>query len=268
MQEFNLTTDSKTKEGRERIVKGLSFMGVNSYLRDRDAISWSMFNNTSDTDEFKFLTEVGEFALPAKIRRIPIQRSKANILLSQQSLRNTKYGIKTIDGEGISKKLTEMYQALMVMFAEMANQKYRTIEFQIQQIDSQVQQMQQMLQKEPQSSQEAQQQAEIREQLPQVIYQTTMIKDNMAKAMQMTKEERDKFIRKFKEDYEDLYEVYAGKLMTKLREEMDVKSISVKNMKNKIVAGREYLFTNFNHKLNELEYKSVNPYILSYPNIH
>ncbi len=267
MNNININKESKTKVGRESIVKELSTSGTNSYLRDRDAISWSMFNNTSDTEEFKFLTEVGEFALPSKIRRIPIQRSKANILLSQQALRNTKYGIKTIDSGGLAKKLTMMYQSLMMMYAEMANQKYRTIEFQLQQIDSQVQEMQQILQQEPQDAQQAQQQAEIKEQLPQIMYQTSMIKDNMQQAMSMTKEERDKFIRKFKDTYEDLYEVYAKKLLTKIREEMDAKSISTKNLRNKIVSGREYLYTNYNYKIRDLEYESVNPFNVSYPNI-
>ena len=199
----NLVEKSKTKDGREDLVKQFTNYGANNYLRDRDDECWSMFNNTGDDKEFEFLTQVGEFALPAKIRRIPIQRTKANILLSQQSLRTTKYDIKMIDGSGMSGKITRMYQAIMGMYAQMLNQKYRTIEFQMQQIDQQVQQMQQQLEQEPQDAQQAQQQEEIRQALPQIVFQTTLVKDNMQQALKMTKDQKDKFLRKFKDDYEN-----------------------------------------------------------------
>lgn len=267
MNDINFETDSLTKEGRKNIVIALCQHGTNAYLQNRDNISWEMFNNTGDTDEFKFLTEVGDFTLPAKIRRIPIQRTKANILLSQQSLRNPKYGLKTVDGAGVTKKLTLLYKALMMLFAQAANQKYRTIEFQLQQLDQQIEELQGVISQEPETSEQAQQQEEIRKMLPQIIYQTTMVKDNMAQAISMSKKERDEFLQKFENDYEDLYEVYAHKLLVKIREELDVPAVSLKNFRNKIVNGREYIYANFNWKTGELEYKSVSPSRITYPEI-
>lgn len=267
MNDINFEKDSLTREGREKIIKELSMRGTDSYIRERDIESWNMYNNQGDTDEFNFLTDVGKFSLPAKIRRVPIQRTKANILLSQQSLRHPKYGIKTIDSLGVSKKLTMLYQSMIMMFAQMADQKYRTIQFQIQQIDQQVQQMQQMLSQKPQTSEEAQQQAEIRKALPQIIFNTTLVKDNMNQAMSMSKDEVDKFLEKFKDKYEDLYESYAHKLLVKLREDMDTDAVSLKNFRNKIVTGNEFIYTNFNWKTNELEYKSIPRRRISYPNI-
>lgn len=263
----NLTEQSKTKEGRNELAKQLTQYGVNNYLRRRDDECWTLFNNTGDDKEFEFLTQVGEFALPAKIRHIPIQRTKANILLSQQSLRNSKYGIKMIDSSGLSGKITRLYQAVMGMYAQMLNTKYRTIEYQIQQIDQQVQQMQSILQNEPKTAEDAQQQAQVKEALPQVIYQTNLVKDNMLLALKMTKEEKEKFLGKFKDTYEDLYEVYSHKLFVKIREDMDVKRISLKNFRNKLVVGRQFYYVNYNHRLKELEYNSVNPYVVYYPNI-
>ena len=264
---LNLAEDSKTKKGREKIVQQLTMYGINTYLRTRDNECWSLFNNTGDDKEFSFLTTVGENALPAKIRRVPIQRTKANILLSQQSLRKTKYGIKMIDRSGITGKLTRMYQTMMMMYGQILNQKYRAIEMQMKQIDQQVQQMMQILQQEPQDAETAQQQAQIREALPQIEYQTALVKDNLSQALSMTKDERDKFMRKFKDDYEDLYEIYSHKLFTKVRQELETDKSSLKNFRNKIVTGRQFYMVNFNHRLQELIYKTQNPYTVYYPNI-
>lgn len=267
MKNIDLSKDSKTSKGRENIVKELTDYGQNNYLRERDNECWELYNNTGDDSEFSFLTEVGKFALPAKIRRIPIQRTKANILLSQQSLRKTKYGIKTIDRSGITGKLTRIYQAIMMMYSQMFNQKYKQIEFQIKQIDSQVAQMTQILQQEPQDAETAQQQAEVRQALPQIEYQVGLVKDNLNQALAMTKDERDKFLRAFKDEYKDLYEVYAHKLLVKIRDEMDASKVALKNFRNKLVVGRQYYYVNYNHKIGELEYNSENPYTIWYPNI-
>ena len=264
---LNLAEDSKTKKGREKIVKELTMYGINTHLRERDNECWKMYNNTGDDKEFSFLTKVGEFALPAKIRRIPIQRTKANILLSQQSLRNTKYGIKMIDRSGVSGKLTRTYQSMMMMYANILNQKYRQIELQLKQLDQQVQQMMQILQQEPQDAETAQEQAQIREALPQIEYQTSLVKDNLNQALSMTKEERDKFMLKFKDEYKDLYEVYSHKLFTKVRQELETDRISLKNFRNKLVTGRQFYYVNYSHRLGELLYKTQNPYTVYYPNI-
>ena len=167
--------DSKNKAGRLKIVKTLSSYGNNAYLKSRDDECWTLYDNTGDTEEFKFLTEVGEFALPAKIRMIPIQRSKTNILLSQQSLRSPDYGINISDSDGISDKLTRLYRSMMAMFYSMASQKYYQIEMQLKTVDQQLQQMYSILQNEPQTAEEAQQQAQIKEQLPMIEYQINVV---------------------------------------------------------------------------------------------
>jgi len=267
MEDLNFQKLSKTKDGREKIIKELSKYSGNMYLRERDDECWTLFNNTGDDKEFEFLTKVGQFVLPAKIRRIPIQRSKANILLSSQSTRNPKFGLKIIDTEGVNQKLTRLYQVIMAMIYSFINQKYRTIQFQIQQIDQQVAQMQQMLQQEPQNAQQQAEQEKIRQELPGIIFNTTMVKDNIQIALAMSKEEREEFVERLNDEYEDMYELYAHKVATKLREEMDVKSASLKNFRNKIVVGREAYYVNFNTRLKALEFKSINPYVVTYPSV-
>ena len=260
---------SKTKKGRTMIVEHLGKENNNSRLLERDRQCWALYNNTSDTEEFEYLTKIGEYEL----RRIPIQRSKANVLISQQSLRPIKYSSSIIDDEGRKQVIDRTFKYIMGMISSQTIQKREMISAQQAQLDqqkqmlgSQMQSLQQQNQQQPSPELEADIQ-QLQQYMVQfeVQYNTTsaMIKDQM----KIADDEKTKVSNMLQNHYQDVEEVIADKLIKKYITLLDIDQRSTESFINKIVTGREFYYVNYKPGNDIPDFQAINTSKVIYPSI-
>lgn len=256
---------SKTKEGRERLAKSLADETINSYLLARDVECWQLYNNTSDTKEFEYLRKIGSFELPAKVRRTPVQRAKANSLISQKARKKSKFSVSVTDKNSVLKKNKRIFNALVYLMGNRLLEKRADIEAQVLAIDQQIAELQQMINVEPETEEQAAQIEAVRRQLPFHQLKLNTVKESLGKGISLAQEEMDEINKYLKEDYKDIIEEYGEKIDKKLCEELNIHSKSTENFINHIVAGRQYYYVDY-QKGNKLpDYEVLNGLKVVYP---
>jgi hypothetical protein len=256
---------SKTKKGREEIMVSLSHETINGYLLKRDIECWQLYNNTGDVKEFEYLRKIGNFELPSKIRRTPVQRAKANSLISQKARKRSKFEIRVTDKMSVLKKNERIFHMLAYMTGTQLVQKRSMIEQQVLSLDQQLGELQQMINVEPKTQEEAAQIEMVQRQLPFITLQINSTKESLGKGITLAQDELDKIDKYLKEDYQDIIEEYGEKLNFKLGEELDIHRKSTDNFINFIVSGRQYYYVDYEKGNKKPTYETPNGLKVIYP---
>ncbi len=256
---------SKTKDGREEIMVSLSQETVSNYLLMRDTECWQLYNNTSDTKEFEYLRKVGAYELPSKIRRTPVQRAKANSIISQKARKESKFSVKITDKNSVMQKNERIFHMIAYLMGSELTQKRSGIEAQVMQIDQQIAELQQMVNVEPKTEEEAAQIEAVKRQIPFAMLNLNTAKEQLGVGITLAQEEIDEVYKFIKEDYKDIIEEYGEKINTKLERELNLHRKSVDNFINKIVVGREYYYVDYEKGNKKPTYEVINAMKVVYP---
>ena len=267
MKSVSLKQHSTTEGGRRKILEWMNNQSRPLFLSKRDDECWSLYNNTGDNKEFEYLTKIGEYELPSKLRRIPIQRAKANALISQQSLRPIKQSSSIIDEDGKKEAMQRIFQTIVSLTAQTFITKNEMHKGKLRQLDKQkevlMSQMQQLSQSEEPAAQAQLQR--MQEFLPEFEMQYNIAREMMEMQVVMSEKEKENIKTFVDADYHDVEEIIADKLLQKYIKLLKIHDKALENMINKIVTGREFYLVDFKPGDDEPTFEAVNGQKVIYP---
>ena len=271
MDSIDLKRHSGTQDGREKILEWMNSQTRNILLEKRDLQCWQLYNNTSDDKEFEYLTKIGQYELPSKLRRIPVQRAKANVLISQQSLRPIRQTSSIIDEEGKHEAMHRVFQTIVGMAvqrhltqSELIKAQLRELEQRKEQVQGQLQQLQSI--EQPDESIQAQIQ-QILQFLPQFETEYNITKQSMELQLKMSDKEKEKVITYLESDYKDTEEIIADKLLNKYIKQLDIQEKSLEGLINKVVTGRNFYLVDYKPGDDLPTIETLNSQNVIYPSI-
>ena len=155
----NLNTDSYSETGRMQILQELSRC-ASTVLRNTDVLCWNMYNNTFDETEYKYLTEIDGYILPAHMRHIPKQRPYLDWLTGRQVDRPFQFSVSCTDKKALKRKYDSRVKFYTDEYITRWRGMYNQIGAGLQQVQQQKQEIQQQLEQQPQNDEQAQQVAQ------------------------------------------------------------------------------------------------------------
>lgn len=218
---------------------------ANIKSRKKEYQCWLMYHNISNDDEYDYLTKIGDYYLPARIRNISIQRNKINRLSGQQSLRPFNFSAYTCDSYSTKERHKEKIKAYVDRIWENARTKEEQSNVQLQQLELQSQKIQELLQKQPTTEQEAQQLEQLKLSLPSIQANINIIRDKLTNNILLDSEEIKEIERYYKYDKKDFDEEKIQKTLIYLRKKLDIKSKSDSNFISQCVTGKEFYYVDY-----------------------
>lgn len=253
-------------------IKNFGLQDQNSIKKDVEC--WFMYHNIYNESEFDYLTKVSsgtggenDYYLPAKMRHIPIQRSKINVLVAQQKYRPFQFSTTISNVDGKAQKYARRVHGFMGEVSKTITERMNNYSSQISAIEMKRQQMQAILSKEPQSEEEAMQMQAIKQQMPIIEQQLNTAKQVISTEQLIVDKDLVKINNYYKYDKEDIVEDTVKKLTLKLRQDLHIERKSVKNFVSEVVTGKQYYFVDYNDETHELEFETVNGLNVRYPKI-
>lgn len=255
---------SKTADGRKKLVKWAHMNLSPSYKLHEDDELWSYYNNDFPADKFNYLTQYGEFVLPAQVRHFPIQRPYVNYLSSRQVRRPFLFKTKASNKESkIQKRLAFIEQLLDELKMQMSViTMQETIQFQ--QVQSQFQQISQYAQQQPKDEVEAARIQEAKQILPMLQMQIQVMQMQMNNNKEKYQRVIDHTIKNKRKDIVDHIEEKCTKLIKNAIDKMGIRSVSLHNFITEVVTGKQYTYVD---KCNgKFVYRAINPDNVFYSN--
>jgi hypothetical protein len=253
-------------------IKTMSFQDASSRRRDMEC--WYMYHNIYNESEFDYLTKISsgtegenDYYLPAKIRHIPIQRSKLNVLISQQKHRQFEFSSSIANGEGRTEKFARMVHGFVGAVTQQIEQRVGEYNVRLSAIESQRSQIQQMLQQQPKSQEEAQQQQQMQQQMPVIENQLRIAKETLRREQVLSEQDFKKMSTFYQYEKADIVEDFSQKLALKLRQNLQMDRKSLKNFVSEVVTGKQQYYVDYNAETHELIYETLNAMNVYYPSI-
>lgn len=244
----------------------------NSDSKRKDLECWFMYHNSFNENEFDYLTKISsgtegesDYYLPAKVRHIPIQRSKLNVLISQQKHRPYQSSTVISNSEGKAEKFSRLIHGFVGAYSQELDKRVSSYNVHLSQLEQQRQQIQQVLQQEPQSEADAMQIAQIKQSLPVIEEQLRMARNIISKELAITEKDYRKMAGFYQYEKKDFLEDIAEKLMVKLRQDFNIKQKSLKNFISEVVTGKQNYYVDYNLEKKELVYETLNAMNVFYP---
>ena len=260
-----------SKKGEDFIKKSaLAFASIargTGQSKRNDEIAWDYYNGKIDPKKFKYLTEVGDFALPAKLRHISIQRPPINLLASQQSRRPFVFSVVAIDEESVKEKFKNQFVYVIKQLQLKVKEQQAVFQVGYKKLQQQRQMIEQQLQREPQSEEELQQMQALQAQLPEIETAMGQMQEEFEERLKLGKEELEKIQDYLTYDYKELKEMLAQKSMKKIRQTHRLKEHSVSFFVDKIVTGKGFFLVDYDVANKKLIYESLDSMRVHYPSI-
>lgn len=262
MDYYNLTEEKAKKVGLQ-IVKNIS----STVPKYKDLQCYKFFQGLYNEDDFSYLMKVtdkndnGEtvsYALPAKMRFIPIIRPKINKLLSTYVISPLAYKVYAVDQVSLKKKLNKKVQKYMMETEMMIQNTLVNLQMGKDQIIQKQQQLQQLMQREPQSQEEAQQIQMLQQQIPMIeaeMKKASMIFD---KGLQLTEEEIERIERQAEYEADEIFEILAQKILNKALDSEGIFVQTKNGMTDKFVTGKVQYLVIKEKNIKKPVFKNVN----------
>lgn len=278
---FNLMTmptqlipdkDKNSEWMRENLLQIKNRATKNISAKRKDIECWFMYHNIYNEKEFEYLTKYSsgtenqsDYYLPAKVRHIPIQRAKINILVSQQKHRPFVFSSKICDLDGrTQKQLRQIHEFVGHVQTELENKVYAYTQ-QLQAIEQKKQELQQILQVQPTTNEQAQEQMMVRQTLPMIEQKMFQVQSAINKQLVFTNEDIVKMNRLFKMNNRDWVEEMVQKLTQKLRKELGIETKSVKNYISHVVTGKQAYYVDYDTYMEREIFEPLNMINVYYP---
>jgi hypothetical protein len=245
MAKPTILTDAEQKTVSEHIYNLAKASQINGTDLENMKMNWNYYNDIFDEQKFKYLTKIGNYDLPAKLRHIPMQRHYIDLLVSQQSHRPFAFSIHSIDEESVKGRYYRVIDGIMNVIKKNIKIRVSELLMQKQQIEMKLQQLQQLLNKEPETQDEAMQLESIRQQMPMIQSQYQMIIEELEDGANISQDELNDVERKMTYDEKDMKEELAQKILLKLRKNLNIEKKSIANLRNQCVTGRQYYYVDY-----------------------
>jgi len=219
----------------------------NEVVYKNDMKCWDYFNNTVSISDFEYLTKIGNYDLPAKLRHIPLQRNMLNLLISQQVRRPFVFSIAAVDESSANNRYDRIVKNYVDLMLKSADAQAANTVMQRTQLESQLSQIQQQLQQEPQDADQAKQLEAAKQQFPLISMQlNTIIKSFKEQELldQITVQKQERYHR-----YTDkeLKEELVQKVSLTLRQQLDIQRKSNQNFVSHVVSGKQFYYVDIDH---------------------
>lgn len=251
-------------------IKGLATHDSNA--KRKDIQSWYMYHNIWSEKEFEYLTRIPsgtdgqtDYYLPAKVRHIPIQRAKLNVLISQQKYRPFNFSVYICDKQGVNEKYIRKIHEYIRGAMDMIDQNVSAYYMQIAAIEQQKAEMEQFLNQEPQTEEQAQQIEMLRSSKVMIDSQLNMARKRIERELITAEEDQEKFERYYKYEYKDFVEDIAQKTARLLRDELDIDRKSLTNFKSQVVIGKQAYYVDYIPGRKQIEFDPLNMLEVYYP---
>lgn len=241
----NIPESKKGKQWAEDCVKAIVMMSKSQsqqILKDR--ICYNMYAGVQNEKDFEYLTKAGKHQYPAKIRFIPILRTKIDRLVSEESSRPFKYRVFTIDMNSVKTKQDEKYRQIV----DEVYQRYIDTQDEIlelmNQMDMMAQQAQEEAQKQGQAAQEsgAPPDAKTQMKLAETLGKIERLKKRMNPKSIIAEEDIQKIEEKFKYNYRTALEEKVEKGLRYMIEKYGLQDLFNQGFKDALITDREIYF--------------------------
>lgn len=260
-----------SKKDKEFIRKSaLAFASIatgSGQSKKNDEIAWDYYNNKVDGDAFKYLSHVGDLALPAKIKKISIQRPPINLLVSQKSRRPFIFSTVVIDEASVKEKFKNQFFHVIKQVEVKIKEQENILKTQFRKLKQQEQQIQQALQKEPETQEEAQQMQQLHQQLPEIQTAIEALTEEFEERIKFTKDELSKMRDYLSFDYKEMKEMLAQKGVKKLFEVHEINSHSLSFFIDKIVTGKGRYYVDYIPGNKNIIFEAIDSMQVHYPSI-
>lgn len=230
----NLNTDSYTEYGREQILQELT-RGASMLSRGNDLLCWAMYNNSFNASEFDYLTKIGGYTLPAKMRHIPKQRPYIEFLVSRFLERPFQFSVSCVDKKSLKRKLEGRASFHMQKYIEMHREKFSQVNSEIQKIQQKKQELEQQAQQNPQ----------MQEAMPDIESKIQSSLENLNDMVLLNEQSMEKLKRLSKYSNKDIIEQVAQKAMKSMRQRLRIKHKSMNTFINSVVTGRGQFYVDY-----------------------
>lgn len=239
----------------------------NEVVYKNDMKCWDYFNNTVSISDFEYLTKIGNYDLPAKLRHIPLQRNMLNLLISQQVRRPFVFSISAVDETSANNRYYRIVKNYVDLMLKSADAQAANTVMQRTQLESQLSQIQQQLQQEPQDAEQAKQLEAAKQQFPLISMQlNTIIKSFKEQELldQITVQKQERYHR-----YTDkeLKEELAQKVSLTLRQQLDIQRKSNQNFVSHVVSGKQFYYVDYLEGQKYPIFEPIDHFKVYYPKI-
>jgi len=235
--------------------------------KKNDELSWDYFNGKIDAKRFKYLTQIGDYTLPSRIRRVSIQRPPINLLLSQQARRPFVFSTVVADQDSIEEKFKNKFFFFVKKYLDRAKELKKQYQKGYVKLQQQQEQIMQALQQEPQNEEQAAQLQELSQRLPEIQVEIESMKEEFQERLEISGEEISKIEEFLSYDYKELKEMIAQKAMKQMQQKHDVKQQSLEVFRDKIVTGKGAFYVDVDMKSKKLMFESLDSMQVYFPAI-
>ena len=192
--------------------------------KQRDLLCWQLFNGIVNEQDFDYLRKVDNFEYPAKIRHIPILRSRFQRLRALETRRFFKPRVFTVNKAAIQAKIDLKSKAIVdaIMSAYISR-------------SNQLQQIQSQLDQQVQNMQSDQQNPEAAYRIQQMQLQIQQLQQPLQREEILNKKEIEKIEKYYNLTYKDIYEIYANSGLEAYMQKYNLIQIFVDGITEKIV---------------------------------
>ncbi len=237
-------------------------VGNTFHAKRKERFCRNIYNGVFNDADFEYLTKIGKYDYPAKIRFIPILRPKCELLKSQETIRPFVWRPYVVDAESIERKEDIKLKEMLGIVRSKAVERMMNIS-----------RIQQQIEKQKQKIQEAQQQGGGQDEqgnpLPANEEQTIMLEELMAQlelASQELKPEQifsekelQRIERYYKYEFKDWWELLAERSAKFLTNELHLGLIFNLGFEDKVVLDREIYYVDYNPGKPDPEVRRVLP---------
>lgn len=242
----NIPDSKKDKEWAKNTVNAIVLGGRRQYNQSyKDRICYNMYSGIQNDQDFRYLTQVNNKTYPARMRFIPILRTKIDRLISEESSRPLKYRVFSIDMDTVKKKEDSKLDSVISKIKKGYQSRLQAIT----EAAAKIEEMQQMAQQDPNAQMEiAKMQGEFDRMNSELQFDHIVAQEDL--------EEIDRY---YKYDYRTINEEYAEKGLRYLIERYDINNVFNIGFKDALITDREIYFVD--HKtIDEDPYiRRVNP---------
>jgi hypothetical protein len=243
--EFNLAPAlrDRTEEWAKETTQTISQAALTELRsRKRDMICHLYYNGVKTEEEFNYLNEVGDYVYPAKVRFIPIIRSKIDLQLSKLTRRALNFATIASDSESQKEKMEKKLRYYMDYFDQKVETKRHEMMTNIQTINQKLQEINQILNTQAQSQEDLNMQRELAKMKPELERMLIAARTSSENIALLTEEDEEKIDRYWRYSYNDIRELAAKKYLTKAISEREIQRHSLKAYKDQCITGKPMYF--------------------------
>lgn len=232
-------TDRWKQQNARSIIENLS-----PYSEDkkRDELCYKIFNSDYN-DETDYLTQYGDYVLPAKMRWIPIIRPKLQRFFSLETRRSLQVKVFAVDESSINKRLEKKKQDQKRVLREQAGQRSAEVTNNIITLQQLSQQLATLAESENPEDQEKA--AQLQQQLPIIDNQIKEAINIYSLDQLVNQKDIEEIERYYKYDYKSIIEKNFEVALMNAIDREKLNELKVSALMDKYVTGKEYYFVDW-----------------------